>query len=314
MAVQQAALLPQRLTTPWQILNWMSSDGYANLDKVLVNADAIICSDIGRKPLNAPKLRLVQIPFAGYDWLDSQLLPADSVLCNAFEHEIPIAEYVMLAILQWQIRFAEAAADFKAGSWRFLGPPTGIFHEEAYGKTVGLIGYGHISKEIAKRAAAFGMRTIAVTRTVRETPEPLSWLGTLQNLEALLKESDFVVIAAPLTDETEGLINAETLAQMKPNAVLINVARGKVAVEEDLYKALQQGVIGGAVLDVWYRYPDKQVPSPRPSQWPFHELDNVYMTPHSSAWTKQLLERRWDFVAANLDRLARGDPLENVVN
>ena len=121
------------------------------------------------------------------------------------------------------------------------------------------------------------------------------------------------MIACPLSAATEGLIDAAALARMKSSAVLINVARGAIVVERDLYQALKDNVIRGATLDVWYRYPPDRRATMRPSEYPFHELDNVEMTPHCSGWTSAQVARRWTFVATNLDRFARGEPLRNIL-
>jgi phosphoglycerate dehydrogenase-like enzyme len=112
------------------------------------------------------------------------------------------------------------------------------------------------------------------------------------------------------------MLDAAKLAKMKSGAVLINVARGKIVDEQALYEALRDKVIGGAIIDAWYRYPFEpgNDETTTPSQFPFAQLDNVYMTPHCSAWTRPLLERRWQFVAANLDRYARAEPLLNVIH
>jgi phosphoglycerate dehydrogenase-like enzyme len=99
----------------------------------------------------------------------------------------------------------------------------------------------------------------------------------------------------------------------KAELVIINVARAAVLDEEALYTALHGHRIAGAVLDVWYAYPTADNPDARPSRFPFHELSNVIVTPHCSAWTDGLIERRWRFIAGNLDRLARGEPLHNIV-
>jgi phosphoglycerate dehydrogenase-like enzyme len=100
---------------------------------------------------------------------------------------------------------------------------------------------------------------------------------------------------------------------MKPSAFLINLARGPIAEEQALYRALRDGVIGGAALDTWWRYPSGDDPAPRPSRYPFHELPNVIMTPHCSPRTDGTIERRSRDVARNIDRFVRGEPLENVV-
>lgn len=311
--------LPQYLTTDWTIRYWSEADGDDPLQAVVADADVIIGGPLGRRHLSgAAKLKLLQIPFAGYDWLKPQLLAESCRVCNAYEHEIPIAEYVMLGILEWEFGLFRIVADFRAGSWRYCMPSGGPFHGEAYGKTLGLIGYGHIAQEVARRADAFGMRTIALARTPRpQTPAPLAWLGTgAADLDRLLAESDYVVVTCVLSPETRGMIDAEKLTRMKDSAVLINVARGKIIDEQALFEALRDKTIAGAVLDAWYRYPFEpgNDENTTPSQFPFHELDNVYMTPHCSAWTRELLERRWRFVAANLDRFARGEPLQNVLH
>ena len=309
--------LPRYLSSDWQINTWTKQDGPEHLQQLVHNADAMISEGFGRHVLDAPKLKLFHVPFAGYDWLQRELLPTDCIVCNAYEHEIPIAEYVMLAILEWQFRLHEIDSDFRSGSWRYCMPVKGPYHGEAYGKTVGLIGYGHIGKEIAKRTTAFGMRTIAIAPTPRPKPNPLDWLGVSNSdLDRLLSESDYVVVTCPLNEQTRDLINTAQFNTMKQSAVLINVARGKVVNEAALYNALHTKTIAGAFIDTWYQYPfeyghDENSP---PANHPFHELDNIYMTPHCSAWTKELIERRWRFVAANLDRLANNQPLQNIVS
>jgi phosphoglycerate dehydrogenase-like enzyme len=135
----------------------------------------------------------------------------------------------------------------------------------------------------------------------------------MSGLHAVLAESDFVLLALPLDDSTHGVIGARELAQMKPTGVIINVARGGLIDESALFQACRDKRIGGAAIDAWYRYPRANNPRGRPSTLPFHELDNVVMTPHASAWTDGLRPRRNRVIAENLDRLARGDPLLNVV-
>jgi phosphoglycerate dehydrogenase-like enzyme len=118
-----------------------------------------------------------------------------------------------------------------------------------------------------------------------------------------------VLIACALAPETKGLIDARRLALMKPGALLINIARAAIVDEDALYAALKDGQLGGAALDVWWQYPTPAEPKRRP----FHELPNVLITPHSSSSSGATADRRWSVVAANLDRFARGEPLENVV-
>jgi phosphoglycerate dehydrogenase-like enzyme len=121
------------------------------------------------------------------------------------------------------------------------------------------------------------------------------------------------VVTLPLAEGTAGLLDAAALRCMKPTAWLINVSRGGIVDEQALFEALRLRRIGGAVIDVWYRYPPPGRPSGPPATLPFHELDNIVMTPHASAWTDGLLPRRNRAMADNLNRLARGAPLLNVV-
>jgi phosphoglycerate dehydrogenase-like enzyme len=129
----------------------------------------------------------------------------------------------------------------------------------------------------------------------------------------MLPACDTLLIACGLAPETRGLIDARRLSLLKPGALLINIARAPIVDEDALYDALKGGHLGGAALDVWWQYPSAGEPDRRPSRRPFHELPNVLMTPHSSSSSDATAERRWSVVAANLDRFARGEPLENIV-
>ena len=123
-----------------------------------------------------------------------------------------------------------------------------------------------------------------------------------------------MVIACPLGEATRGLIGEAQLARMRASAVLINVARGPIVDEDALFTALRERTIGGAALDTWYRYPEHAGEMLRPSRHPFHELDNVLMTPHCSGWTEGVMARRFAVIADNLERLQSGRPLLNQVH
>jgi phosphoglycerate dehydrogenase-like enzyme len=130
----------------------------------------------------------------------------------------------------------------------------------------------------------------------------------------VLAAADFVLIACPLSEATRGMIGTAELARMKPGAVLINVARGAIVDEAALFEALRARRLGGAVLDTWYRYPSAAEPAARPAHLPFHELDNVVITPHCSGWTEGLMPRRFALIGDNLARLQSGRPLLNQVH
>jgi phosphoglycerate dehydrogenase-like enzyme len=229
-------------------------------------------------------------------------LPLGCVMCNVFEHEVPIAEYILMAILMHATGVRSIENAFREGRWEGSARGAGRAHREVLGRTIGLVGYGHIGREVAIRAAAFGMTIVTVNSR-----------SSAGDLHKLLAEADFVVIACPLTKATRGMIGAAELARMKRDAVLINIARAEIVDERALFEALREDTIGGAALDVWYDYPQRAGDNGHGSSYPFHQLENVLVTPHFSAWTGPMLERRARLMAANLDHLARGEPLDRVV-
>jgi len=304
--------IQDRLTTNWNVIHWSEDEDFARFVDLAPGADAIVGGRIKGAWPTVPNLKLYQIPFTGFDWLHPEDVPEGCTVCNAFEHEIAIAEYILGTMLEWEIGFAKSDRRFRTHGWDNRIPGTGPNHGEIYGKTLGVVGYGHIGREAAARAAAFGMRVIAVSRTAGPVPAPLERLQTMDGLDDLLGESDYVLVALPLSDETRGLIDAERIARMKPDGVLINVGRGAVVDEEALYRALSEKRIGGAVIDVWYSYPTPENPERPPSRFPFETLDNLIMTPHNSARSGAARLRRWQTVSRNLDHLAIGEAVENI--
>lgn len=262
----------------------------------------------------SPKLEMLHAPNAGLDSIDFDALPAGVRVCNVFEHHIGIGEYVLAGMLRSVIDLDARSRKFKDGlNWEDtprLGAPT---RGELSGKTLLSIGYGTIGQAVAERARPFGVRIEAVTRTPRPmTPEP-DKMASFDSMKMMIGDADFVLIACPLNDETEGMIDAALIAAMKPSAILINVARGKIVAEKPLFDALAQGRIGGAVLDTWWDYPTTENQDVKPAACPFWDLDNVVMTPHCSGWTDGLIERRFKIVAENARLLYAGEALINQV-
>ena len=282
--------------------------------RAFAEAEILVSVEFDASLPPARKLRLVHVPAAGLDSVDLAAVPSGCRVCNVFEHEIGIGEYVMAAMLHDVVDLAGRSARFKAGSWADSPRLAAPFRPELAGRTVGSIGYGHIGRAVARRAKAFGMRVMALARTRRDLDPSPDWLGEPAELPTLLAASDFVVVACPLSEATRGMIGSAEFARMKPGAVLINVARGPIVDEDALYRALSTRSIRGAVLDTWYRYPDPGDPTVRPSRHPFHELDNVVMTPHCSGWTEGLMERRFAVIADNIERLSDGRALLNQVH
>jgi len=178
-------------------------------------------------------------------------------------------------------------------------------------KNVLIVGIGHIGKEIAVRVKPFGAHVIGVTRDTSRQVESADRLVGFRAWRDELPEADFVVASVRLTPETEGLFGAEEFQAMKPSAFFINVARGTVAHERELYEALRDKNIAGAAIDVWYNYPQQMDDVCFPSNEPFHELPNLLMSPNRSSWTKAMLAGRTRDVAENIRRLECGKELIN---
>jgi phosphoglycerate dehydrogenase-like enzyme len=179
---------------------------------------------------------------------------------------------------------------------------------------LGTIGYGHIGRRVVELGRAFGMDAVAVTRTpTPERAEGLRWLGPIDDLDRLFEEADVAVVSVPLAPETVAIVGPAQLERLGPRGYLANVARGGIVQEQALYEALRDRRIAGAALDVWWQYPESRNATAQPSQYPFHELDNVVMTPHVSGRSEGTRVGRAEFVVEQLVRLAEGRPLENVL-
>ncbi len=261
----------------------------------------------------APRLKVLQAATAGVDMIDLPSLPRGITLCNVFGHEPAIAEYVLMTMLALTHRLFDTVTAFRGGSWAAHQPAGGSAHGEVFGKTIGIVGYGRIGREVAKRAAGFGCTIIAANRSAVADRGHASEIYPLTELDRMLPQCDALLIAAGLGPETKGLIDARRLSLMKPTALLINIGRAAIVDEEALYEALSGDRLGGAALDVWWHHWSPEHPERRPSRFPFHELSNVLMTPHCSGFTEGTADRRWGELAGNLDRFVRGESLINVV-
>ncbi len=259
------------------------------------------------------KARLFHAPAAGTDAVNTALLPAQCTLANCFGHENAIAEYVMAALLMRHVPLARADQDLRQQRWTYWAGQKAALRTELGAQTMGLLGFGHIAQTVALRAKAFGMRVHVANRSPLLHPSvDQSW--TLDGLHDFMGSADVVVVSLPLTDNTQGLVDARAIAAMRSGAVLMNVGRGAVIAEKALYDALKARQIGGAVIDTWYQYPTPTQTECTPSSYDFAALDNVLMTPHMSGWTAGTVRRRQETLAENIGRLSRGETLVNVLH
>lgn len=277
------------------------------------SADVLIGVKLDKTHPRPERLRLYHAPAAGIDAIDRTMLPAGTPLCCSPGHEHAIAEYVLAALLLRHVRLQEADRDLHAGKWTLWSQAPGTTRTELGGTTLGLLGFGHIGKAIATRARAFGVRIIVANRSVVPLGPLVDAAYPLTQLRAFMGDADDVVVSLPLTSDTRGLVDAAALAAMRRHGMIVNVGRGPVIDEQALYDALAHKRIAGAVIDTWYRYPSRLGEVVFPATLPFHELDNVVMTPHMSAWTHGTVLRRQQVMAGNIKRLLSGEPLTNVV-
>jgi phosphoglycerate dehydrogenase-like enzyme len=284
------------------------------LPAAAAEADILVSNHWRAEYPPAPRLRLVQSVATGVELFDLAALPRGVRVCNAFGHETAIAEYIVMVWLALHHRLLEISGEFREqASWRTSWVESGAPHGEVRGSTLGIVGYGRVGQEVAKRAAPFGVRILAANRSPRAAGAGVERVFPLAELDQMLPQCDTVALCTALGPETTGLIDASRLALMKPGAFLINIARGQVVEEDALYAALRDGTIGGAALDVWWQMPTAAEPQRRGSRHPFHELPNVIVTPHNSGWTQGMVRRRWDEIADNIGRCVRGESLINLV-
>lgn len=268
----------------------------------------------GQDIRQAGRLRWVHVPSAGVDHsLPRELVESPILLTNSSGlHGVPIAENVLGMMIALARKLHDCMRFQLEGRWGrddlMRSYPT---LSELYGRTAGIVGLGSIGIEIARRAKAFGMRVLATKRDLSsDLGLTQGWVDRLlpsEGLPELLRESDFVVIATPLTPVTRGLIGEAELRMMKPTAFIFNIGRGPIIQEALLIRALQEGWIAGAGLDVF------EV-EPLPSESELYRLPNVLITPHYSGIGSGYWERATDLFCANLGRFLRGEGLANMVN
>lgn len=251
---------------------------------------------------DAEQLRVVQALSAGVDFLPLERFEEEGIALtnSAGVHAEPIGEQVLAYMLQFERGMVEMARNQRHGVWER------VEGGELRGKTVGIIGVGAIGSRVGELAQAFGMEVIGTKRDTSEVPDGIDELLAAEEYHDLLRRSDYVVLACPLTDETEGLIGTAELRLMGSDCVLVNIARGDVVEEDALVRALQHRLIRGAALDVFSE-------EPLPQDSVLWDLSNVVITPHMAGSTPHKTERWVDIVAANYEALAEDD-LDSLVN
>jgi phosphoglycerate dehydrogenase-like enzyme len=276
--------------------------------------DAEVCVAWSLRPqqvLAAKQLRWIHSPAAAvHQLIFPELVKSDIVLTNAREvHGPVVAEHVIALVMALAKKIPQSVRLQQQRVWGqqriWEEPPR---PREVLDATLGLVGFGSIGREVARRAAALGMRVIAL----REHPEKggaanLTGIFSPEQLDDLLSQADYVVLAAPVTPNTRGLINAARLNKMKQDAFLINVGRGPLVDEPALVSALKEKRIAGAALDVFSE-------EPLPPESPLWDLESLIITPHTAGLTEKLWGRHYAFFTANLRRYLNHELLLGLVD
>jgi D-3-phosphoglycerate dehydrogenase len=253
-------------------------------------------------------VRLWQVLGTGLDHVDvAYILSKGLMLCNTpgLFSDIALAEHALFLMLMFAKNFQATQQTLKRGA---ICDP---INQELAGQTLGLIGFGASARALARRAHGMEMRVraidaVALPQTLREEYQ-LEALGGREDLPELLGASDFVSLHTPLNPSTRHLIGREELAIMKPNAILLNVARGEIVDEEALLAALNAGRLGGAGLDVFSCEPIDPA-------HPLLQLDNVIATPHMAGVTNGTSRRRGEAVAENVERISQDKPPHHIIS
>jgi phosphoglycerate dehydrogenase-like enzyme len=282
----------------------------AQVRETAPEADVIVNADHG------PKLLSIAMPLAGRArWVHSMWTGVDNVLSpEVLASPVPLtngrgvfrrslAEWTIGAMLHFSYGLRRMIRQQQAGVWQAFTT------EELHGRTLGIIGYGGIGSATAERARAFGMRIVALRRRPELfEPNPLiDQTYAPSQINELMATSDYILIAAPLTNDTRGLIGAAQIAAMKPTGVIINVGRGAVIDEAALVRALETSKIRGAALDVF-------ATEPLPAGHPFYRMENVLMSPHTADHVQDFIHLAVECFLDNFQRFRASQPLLNIVD
>lgn len=245
-------------------------------------------------------LKWIQLYMAGYDNVDVEKLKSKEIIVSHARDifSITIAEDVISKILYFNRNMKEFTEDYKQKKWSPIWKDKEIWHS-----TIGIIGAGSIGKEVAKRLQAFEPDKIIGYRRKNELVDGFDEMVCSDlGLKYLIESSDYLIIALPLTQRTRYLIDAEKLSWMKKDALLINIARGQIIVQDDLNSVLEKKAIRGAALDV-------TDPEPLPQSSKLWTLDNCYISPHNASSSEHMVQRLYELTLENLKRYKKQEEI-----
>ena len=262
----------------------------------------------------SPNLRAVLIPWAGLPAETGKLMTDyPHIAVHNLHHNAVTTAETALTLMMAAAKFTVPIdKKLRANDWspRYQPNPALILA----GKTALILGYGHIGQHIGRVCAAMGMRVLGIR--AHPVEDPVAEVHPPEMLHTLLPKSNLLLITLPLTEETRGIIGKEEIRMLPQGAIVVNVGRGPVLDQHALYRALKDGHLHSAGLDVWYNYPpdeESRINTP-PADVPFHELDNIVMSPHRGGGASEVNIRRIQFLAHFLNTAASGEPLPNQID
>lgn len=298
------ALVSPLLEKGHEFVSYDRVDDVETLKERAAGADILLLANMplaGEVIRASENLKLISVAFTGIDHIDNNACREKSVrICNAAgysTHSVAELTYGLMISVLRKIVSADAAT-------RACGTKAGLKQNELFGKTIGIVGTGAIGMRVAEIAKAFGCKVLAYSRTKKNNADEMGI--SYVSLEELLSQSDIVSLHVPLTDSTKSLINKESIALMKTNAILINTARGPVVDNAALAQALKEGKIAGAGIDVF------EVEPPLPAGHPLFDAPNTVLAPHIAFATEEAILRRAEITFSNIEKWLEGNP-QNVM-
>ncbi len=294
-------------------INVLFSEKENSKKYILETADAVISGPVSEEELlDAKNLKMIQVPYAGVDEFDLNLVMEERgiILANVHGNALSVAEHAFGLMLSLAKGIVRNDRDLRNGYWH--GWMSREPNLEMEGKTVCIIGLGNIGKGVARFAKAFGMKVVGV----KKNPEKIDDVDSVfssGDIDKAVENADFIVVAVPVTQETKGFINKQLLDKMR-GKFLVNVARGTVVDEKALFVALKNGILKGAAIDTWWVYPNSPYEFAYPSHYPFWLLDNVILSSHTAGYSDGSIRKNWTEAVRNVMRFFSGKPVENLIS
>jgi phosphoglycerate dehydrogenase-like enzyme len=277
-------------------------EGHPDLDRVEVLVPPYGSRAVLGALAEMSSLRFVQTLESGVDWLLPHVPPGVTVCNSRGAHDAAVAEWALGVILAMQRRLPDHLRAQGQGLWRDIVRGDrwqAPFAGDLEGATVLIVGYGSIGVALERRLEPFGVEILRVARRRRDGVEPI------ESLPGLLDRADIVVLLVPLSEQTEGIFDAQAIGAMRPGALLVNAARGRLVEQDALVKALEEGRLRAAL--------DVTDPEPLPAGHPLWSSPNLLLTPHMAGDTPRRYRHSWQLVGEQVRRFASGEPLLNVV-